>query len=93
MTVTQFATIVLDIIDKLMNYIELSERSNEVEELTENLFLLLDKEFIGVIKTEGEHYTPILEKLQQIGKYKMKEKPGLPTRSIFKYRTMLEYIV
>jgi hypothetical protein len=23
----------------------------------------------------------------------MKEKPGLPTRSIFKYRTMLEYIV
>jgi len=93
LTVTEFTTIVLDIIDKLMNYIELSERSNEVEELTENLFLLLDKEFICVIKTEEEHYSPILEKLQQIGKYKMKEKPGLPTRSIFKYRTMLEYIV
>lgn len=64
---------------------------NQVEEITENIFLLLNKEYIECLKT-NEDYIKVIEEIKAIGEYKLKEKAGLSTRAIFKYRTMCEYI-
>lgn len=70
---------------------DISIMVNQVEEITENIFLLLNKEYIECLKT-NEDYIKFIEEIKSIGEYKLKEKAGLSTRAIFKYRTMCEYI-
>lgn len=51
----------------------------------------MNKEYIECLK-QMEEYVKLAEEVKTIGECKMKEKVGLPTRAIFKYRTMCEYI-
>ena len=43
-------------------------------------------------KINTEEFVKVTDEIKAIGEYKMREKAGLPTRAIFKYRTMCEYI-
>lgn len=85
----------IEVIDTLTSLVktkyDISILGGEVEEITENIFLLMNKEYIECLKPL-EEFVKVTNELKAIGQYKMKEKAGLPTRAIFKYRTMCEYI-
>ncbi len=85
----------VEVIDTLISLVkkkyDISILGGVVEEITENIFLLMNKEYIECLKPL-EEFVKVTDELKAIGEYKMREKAGLPTRAIFKYRTMCEYI-
>ena len=85
----------IEIIHKLTSIVktkyDISLLVNQVDEITENIFILLNKEYIECLKT-NEDYIKVTQDIKTIGEYKLKEKAGLSKRAIFKYRTMCEYI-
>lgn len=88
---TKYIEIIYTLTSIVKKKYDISSLVNQVDEITENIFLLLNKEYIECLKM-NEHYMKVIEDIKTIGEYKLKEKAGLSTRAIFKYRTMCEYI-
>ncbi len=85
------------LIDKVYDYIEKKDKKNEVDELTENIAILFNKEFIEefletVDEEEFELQTndSIVEGIEKLAKMKAKDYPSLSNKSIFKYMDMVE---
>jgi len=81
----QFQTIAI-------GYIEDGTKTNEVEEITENIFLMISMG-AHLLKDEPEWQSTILPNIHLFAGFKMKEKPGLSSRSIFKYKDLVEKIL
>jgi hypothetical protein len=85
-------SVLLDIILYLQglvsNYIDESNRLNEVEEITENLFIIIPN-----IKAECrglDDWNAIVENVSECSKLKAKDKQSLSSRAIFKYMDMVD---
>jgi hypothetical protein len=85
---------VFEIISYLQNtiteYMEMENRSNEIEEITENMYL-----FITILHESCKQYQEwqvIVDTVQRFSKLKVKEKKSLSSRAIFKYMDILEAI-
>jgi len=86
--------VVLDIIiyfeDIIYQYIDLPNKINEVEEITENLFILVTVS--KSICNDQVEWTMILDNINSISKMKSKDKSSLSTRAIFKYMDILDQL-
>ena len=86
---------ILDIVIHFQNlaikYIDEPNRLNEIDEITEILSIV-----IGMIhmnyKDDEKWKTEIFPKIQQFSLFKIKEKTSLSSRSIFKYKDIIDKI-
>jgi hypothetical protein len=72
----------------VLTYIDEPNRLNEVEEITENLFIIIPN-----IKAECsslENWNAIIANVTECSKLKAKDKQSLTTRAIFKYMDMVD---
>jgi hypothetical protein len=86
----------LDILIKFQNiatgYIEDSTTTNEVEEITDNIFLMVCMG-AGLLKDEPQWKSVVLPNIHIFSKFKIKEKSGLSSRTIFKYKDLVEKVL
>jgi len=75
-------------------YLDEPNRVNEVDEITEVLFLFLQegKDRFQDIQTEWIWKFKVVPFVQQVAKYKKNNKPSISSRTIFKYMDMIELL-
>lgn len=75
-------------------YLDEPNRVNEVDEITEVLFLFLQegKDRFQDMQTEWIWKFKVVPQIQQISKYKKNNKPSISSRTIFKYMDMIELL-
>lgn len=85
-------TLILHFQTIFTEYIHLENRANEVDEITEVLFILIPigKEILSTLPEWNEH---ILPNLMAASKLKAKDLRSLSSRSVFKYMDLLKKIV
>jgi hypothetical protein len=78
--------------ETVAEYIHQDTRTNEVDEITELLFLLatLGKD---TLKSSPTWNTSVLPYIHRMCQYKMKECPGLSSRTLFKYKDLGKMIL
>lgn len=80
----------------IMNYMRKTDKSNEVEELTENLFIIITKSkvFLTNDETTKEAWDGIVKNIEFITilKPKMKEYPSITNKTIFKHMDIFEEV-
>uniref|UniRef100_A0A6C0B2Q0 MIF4G domain-containing protein n=1 Tax=viral metagenome TaxID=1070528 RepID=A0A6C0B2Q0_9ZZZZ len=86
--------IIIEIVNCLLQhineYIETENKTNEVEEITENLYL-----FIILLNDHLKHeieWKVIINNIENIAKMKSKEKKSLSSRAVFKYMDILDVL-
>ena len=88
--------VVIDIMEeflkKTIEYIDLENKTNEVEEITENIFVLVSMSQ-DILESSVRWKEDILTTLHQISKMKTKEHSSLTTRMVFKYMDIIDSIV
>jgi hypothetical protein len=78
--------IIQEIFDILNTYMKEANKMNEVEEITENIFLLVTNNST-ILKEASIQLKPMIQKLAGM---KAKELPSISSRAIFKYMDLLE---
>jgi hypothetical protein len=90
------AEVVLNIFNQFqtiaIGYIEDASKTSEVEEITENIFLMVSMG-ANLLKDEDVWKNSILPNIHMFAAFKMKEKPGLSSRTIFKYKDLVEKVL
>ena len=89
---------IIDIIKQIQklisNYVTKPEKSNEVEELTENVYIIItkSKELLSKTSNIQESWASIISNAEFVSmlKPKMKEYPSITNKTIFKHMDMLE---
>lgn len=83
----------MDIIDcfqkRIFQYIEEPNRVNEVEEITENIFILISQSH-SFLSNEEKWTNTIFPDVVKISKMKAKDFPSISNRVIFKYMDILD---
>ena len=89
--ITTMVTLILHFQTIFTEYIHLENRTNEVDEITEVLFILIPigKEILSTLPEWNEH---ILPNLMAASKLKAKDLRSLSSRSVFKYMDLLKKI-
>lgn len=94
LAVSKVIEILSNFVVKIEENMEMTNRLNEVEEMTEVLFLFLQEGFAFLLHTkdvikEKEDLTFISNKVRSFATYKIKEKASLSSRVIFKYMDLV----
>lgn len=79
-----------EIQDDLFNFIDTENKTNEVDEITENIFLLISESH-SFMKTT-EEWKDVLSNVEKLSKYKAKEHNSLSSRAIFKYMDIMDKV-
>lgn len=75
---------------KIMAYIDVAERTNETEEITENVFLLLGP--LSMQVANQELWMDVAGQIEHIVGMKVKEHAGFTSRALFKYMDLAKLI-
>jgi hypothetical protein len=80
--------IILQLENLVLKYIDEENKLNEVEEITENIFLFLinGKEELKNI----ESFEPVFQNIIKCSQYKVKEHPSISSRALFKYKDIVD---
>lgn len=78
--------------NKTIEYIDSENKTNEVEEISENIFLLVSMSH-DLLDSSDRWKDGILKILQDISKMKSKEHVSLSTRVVFKYMDIIDSVV
>lgn len=81
--------LIIDVQSIVLEYIELENKVNEVDEITENLFLLISESH-SVMKTTEQWTSKVITTIQTLSMLKVKEKMSLSSRAIFKYMDIMD---
>jgi hypothetical protein len=90
--------LVLDMIlymeDIILRYAAESERTNEVEEITENLFILMSQSDVSLNTSEIwiEQIIPKVNELSKLRKTNGSKYPSMTTRASFKFMDILDHL-
>ena len=89
------SSVLLHIIQYFLNrsimYIYEPNRVNEVDEITENIFILVSQSHkLLRDHNKDEWNTKIMENIYKISQMKLKEQPSISNRTIFKYMDILD---
>ena len=76
----------------IYDYLDEEKRTSEVEEITENVFIMITMSHAGLKNKVGEQWSKIEEKIQEISQMKSKEKKSLSSRSLFKYKDIVDFL-
>lgn len=80
--------IISSVIDTVLEFIDTPDKVNQVEEITENIFLLITESYLFL--KDSTEWGSVLEKVKVISQMKAKEKASLSSRAIFKYMDILD---
>jgi len=80
--------LVIYLIQRINEHIETENKTNEVEEITENLYLFITL-LNNYLKNEAQ-WVVVVENIENIAKMKSKEKKSLSSRAVFKYMDILD---
>lgn len=83
-------TIISSVFNLVLEYIDTPDKVNQVEEITENIFIIVTESHS--IMKETTEWGNILENVKTISQLKTKEKPSLSSRAIFKYMDILDKV-
>lgn len=83
-------SLIQSVIDIVLDYIDTPDKMNQVEEITENIFLLVSESHLFM--KDMDHWYVVLEKIKSISQMKAKEKISLSSRAVFKYMDILDKI-
>lgn len=81
--------LILSIQKLLREYIDSENRSNEVDEIIENLFLLLTQS-VSSLQSEEKWSSDILPQINEVSKLKSKDCKSLSSRAVFKCMDILD---
>ena len=83
-------SLMVTLIEKVREYMEIQDRVNEVEEITElvNIFISQSKDTI----VSNTTWLQCIEHIRSFSKYKLKDKASLSSRIIFKYIDLVTLI-
>jgi len=83
-------SIIHELLEIVVEYIDTISKTNQVDEITENIFLIITESYC-VVKNRQE-WPSILERIKTISQMKTKEQVSLSSRSLFKYMDMIDFI-
>jgi len=91
LAISQVVPILSNLITKIEENMETANRLNEVEEMTEIVFLFLQEGFTFLFHATSERIEidSIFSKIRTFATYKIKEKASLSSRVIFKYMDLV----
>ena len=92
LSVQILADIIIRIQTIMNEYMESANRTNEVEEITENLFLLITPNCAQLQGETADQWTNVLANIQRISQCKAKDHASLTSRAIFKHLDMLDSV-
>jgi len=89
--ISQVVPIISNLVAKMEENIDTTNRLNEVEEMTEIVFLFLQEgfTFLSHATSERTEIDTIFEKIRTFATYKIKDKASLSSRVIFKYMDLV----
>jgi hypothetical protein len=87
--------VILDILDyfvkKSVEYIDIENKINEIEEITENIFIIISNSGLQFAFSDSEKWKEnILPSIIKISQMKLKEHVSLSNRIIFKYMDIID---
>ena len=86
--------ILKNILTSIMSLIKMPNKKNEVDELTEIVAILFNKEMMDNLTDEPEYYyvldETIIDTVNSLAKKKVKDYPSLSNKAIFKYMDLVE---
>ena len=86
--------ILRDILTSIMNMLNIPDKKNEVDELTEIVAILFNKDMIDDVSNETDKYyvleETILDTISGLAQKKVKDYPSLSNKAIFKYMDLIE---
>ena len=86
-------SIIVDILnhflDKSIEYIQIENRLNEVEEMSDNIYIILTNIY-SCISSLPEWNDHILPKITNVSQMKLKQHPSISNRVIFKYMDIID---
>jgi MIF4G domain len=88
LSIDQVIDILYDIQKTIYDNVQIPDKTNEIEELTEHLFILLSP--LSSLMNESERGRKILEKIREMSEWKLKEFPSISSRAIFKCKDLVE---
>ena len=93
--VTKLRQIVTELTEKVVDLIDKESSANEVEEITEILFLFFSVGGNALINEwkKGEEWQGVSENILFLSKQKVKEHPSLSSRALFKFLDIQKIIV
>lgn len=74
----------------ILEYMETENKTNEIEEITENMYLFIT--ILNETYKQDDQWQLIIDTVKRFSKLKAKEKKSLSSRAIFKYMDILEAI-
>jgi hypothetical protein len=86
--VDQLFELICEIQKYIFEMIEIPGKTNEIEEMTENLFLLITESITYM--TDNENGKDIIENIRKMSEWKVKEVPSISSRAIFKYKDLMD---
>lgn len=78
-------------VNKSLEYILLENKANEIEEITENIYLIVTNSMSFLEKNDAWEET-IMPNIIRISQMKLKEHPSLTNRILFKYMDIIDSI-
>jgi hypothetical protein len=88
LSVSTISEILSNLIAKIEENMEIANHLNEVEEMTEVLFLFVQEGY-AFISAASSDSSPIFDTIRKFATYKIKEKASLSSRVIFKYMDLV----
>ena len=91
LVIPQVVLILSNLVEKIEENMDTANRLNEVEEMTEVLFLFLQEgyTFLSSSSSSSDTMISIFSKVRTFATYKIKEKASLSSRVIFKYMDLV----
>ena len=88
---------ITNIIDKLFsaldNYIESGNKKNELDEISEIIYLVIYNSYQNIKEDDNELYQTIYKKVETIASMKVKNTPGITNKCIFKHMDLLDELI
>lgn len=82
--------VVINLLNQVIRLISLSDKKNEVDELTENISILCGQSFVLHSTVSLDNGFTIMETVEKFAHSKTKLYPSLSNKSIFKYMDMID---
>jgi hypothetical protein len=83
--------LIIKLQEKIMLFVDIDEKSNSIDEITENIYLLIT--MINLKELNCKDYTDkIIKNIEICSSYKVKEHKSISNRAIFKYMDILDSI-
>jgi len=83
-------SVITQLEELVLKYIDEIDKTNEVEEITENIFIFVTMALETM--STSEDWQTVIDNINVCSKSKPKEHPSMSSRALFKYMDILDFI-